>query len=241
MFGVMMKRFLNLFSMFGGRKLLPLMKRKFPGNPIFTLKTNDKICFLTIDDTPGDDPYHNQRILELFREYKIKATFFVISNYINEKNEGFMSDLIKDGHEIANHLVENEPGHLYAGEIFEEKLKECEKNLLKFDTKILNNKNKLFRPPFGKISREMPKILERNNYKMILGDLYSFDYHINDVNFHTKYLTKNISKGSIIVLHFPGKPKNYQTMEILKKIIPNIQKKGFKFELIGKFLMDTKN
>ena len=157
--------------MFGGRKVLPLMKRKFPGNPIFNLKTSEKICFLTIDDTPGDHYDKNQQILDLLRKYQIKASFFVISSYINEKNEGFLSALIKEGHEIGNHLVDNEPGHLYEPKVFEEKLKECETKLQKIHQKNLNNETKLFRPPFGKISKEMSKILERNNYKTVLGDL----------------------------------------------------------------------
>jgi len=233
-----MKKILNFCSRFGVRKMVPLIKRKFHGEPIFFLKTQDKICFLTVDDAPGEEAQTNQNLLQILKQYNVKATFFVISGQINEKNQRFMHDLLKDGHELGNHMVKNEPMHNYSAETFERNLLECEKILSIYDKEFTWKKLKLFRPPFGKISKEMPGILKKNHYETILGDLYSFDYHINDAFFHIKYLSENISKGSIIILHFPGKSKNLQTLEILKEMIPNIQSKGYKFELLGKFIKE---
>lgn len=236
----MRKSILNFCSFFGIRRIIPFLKLFFRGNPIFFIPTDQKTCFLTIDDGPGNDENINKSLLDLFKKYDVKATFFMIGCHINENSKVFIENLIKDGHELANHMQNNEPAHLYSKEKFEQELMECEQKLQLYDRELCKKATKLFRPPYGKISKIMVEILKKKNYKTVLGDLYSFDYHIDDAEFHKNYFKKNIQKGAIIILHFPEKDKNFQTLQILNEIIPNFKKEGYKFSLLRKFMEDSK-
>ena len=231
------KQALKFVSLFGFRKLLPLIKIKFKGNPIFFVPTKEKICFMTLDDAPGPDENINQELLKILKEYQVKATFFMISSHIKENHQKmFIKNLLEDGHEIANHMQFNESAYFYSKERFEKDLLSCENILNSYDKEFSNKKIKLFRPPYGKISNVMLKLLKQHNYTIVLGDLYSYDYYISDVSFHVNYIKKNMNNGSIIILHCPSNSKNYQTLDILKNIIPFIQKAGFRFEILRKIL-----
>ncbi len=232
----MKKLILNFCSIFGPRKFIPIIKPIFKGNPIFFIPTQKKICFLTLDDVPGEDELINQNLLEILKLFNVKATFFMISSQITENHHLFMQKLLTDGHEIANHMHNNEPVLLYSKEKFERDLLKCEKILNFYEKNFSKRDIKLFRPPYGKISNDMVKILKKNKYIIVLGDLYSYDYYITDPAFHVNYLTKNLNQGSIIILHFPSKKKNYQTLEILREIIPSFQREGYQFELLREVL-----
>lgn len=230
------KIILKTTSFFGFRNILPIARIIYKGNPIFYIPTKQKFCFLTIDDTPSPDVSKNDELLNILKSNDIKATFFIISSHIEEKHKTFFDSLIEDGHEIANHLKKNESAYHYSKNEFENDLLECEQIIQSFKKTQKRASRKLFRPPYGKISQTMINVLTEQKYLIVLGDLYSFDYHILDTDFHINYIMKNIKEGSIIILHFPEKSKNYQSIEILKKLIPALKKQGFTFKLLGDFL-----
>lgn len=219
------------------RRVLPYTKVLFRGDPLFFFPTEKKVCFLTIDDAPSYDRSKNDDLLTILKNNEVKATFFIISSHIEEKHHSFLDSLISQGNELANHLKINEPAHNYTQERFENDLLECEYILNKFSKKKEQDV-KLFRPPYGKISKNMNTVLKKHKYKIILGDLYSYDYYIKDPHFHSNYILKNMKEGSIIILHFPEKERNYQTLQILEKIIPSLKSEGYEFQLIGQFIKD---
>lgn len=210
-----MKTLLKLVSWIGPRRCLSVFRLKFKGNPIFYADTDEKVCFLSIDDAPGPDLQNGFKVLDILKKHDVQATFFVISDRITSSHTDFMNCLLRSGHELGNHMEKNEPVAAYSPQQFEESLKKCEDAISLFEPEFSKRRNKLFRPPYGKISRCMPQILEKNKYGIIMADLYSFDYRIEDADFHVKYISKNVSQGSVIVLHFPEKEKNLQTLEIL--------------------------
>jgi len=46
------------------------------------------------------------RMLEIFRRFKVKATFFVVGrDLLNERNRAILGQIVEEGHEIANHTM----------------------------------------------------------------------------------------------------------------------------------------
>lgn len=107
------------------------------------IKQGKPVIALTIDDSPTKNTFE---ILTLLNHYKVKATFFIISNYIEElKDEKYltgnqvMEKIIKDGHEVGNHTVNDEAAWKMSQEEFREKLLECERALSKYDNIYSND------------------------------------------------------------------------------------------------------
>ena len=70
---------------------------------LYSIDTDHLIVALTIDD--GPDETYSIKIMELLEEYQAHATFFLITDRI-PGNEEILQQMIREGHEIGNHLTE---------------------------------------------------------------------------------------------------------------------------------------
>ena len=99
--------------------------------------------------------------------------------------------IINDGHKIGNHTYNHKNG-------WKTKNFEYFKNVLACDQLT---KSKLFRPPYGKISRSQSKALKKR-FRIIMWSVLSgdFDPKTNKEKC-LKNVIKNTENGSIVVFH----------------------------------------
>ena len=115
-----------------------------------------KIAFLTFDDGPSTTV--TPKILDILKEYNVKATFFLIGKNIeqNEKSKELVKREFNEGHAIGNHTYSHKGNMLFPNNkinvpIFMDDVKKND-NVLKnvlgqdFNTRIL-------RVPGGYVSR----------------------------------------------------------------------------------------
>src|SRR4051812_23374274 len=96
---------------------------------------------LTFDDGPND-PYTLQ-LLEVLSRYNVKATFFLIGKYIDQRPD-IVRELVASGHVIANHTYTH-PNLIFQSQSqFRDELSRCERAL---DNAVGQNHAPLFRPP----------------------------------------------------------------------------------------------
>lgn len=100
---------------------------------------------LTIDD--GPDPVYTPQMLNIFRHYGVRATFFVVG-VCAEQYPDLVRRMAEEGHEVGNHSYSHPYFHRLswrgAGE-------EIRMTCAVLD-RILGKKCRLFRPPFAKLS-----------------------------------------------------------------------------------------
>ena len=182
---------------------------------VWRIENSENNIWLTFDDgpTPEVTPY----ILQVLKEEKIKATFFLVGEQI-EKFPDLVNDIISDGHLIANHSYSHKNGWLTSKEKYLKDIEKCQQ---------LMPQNKLFRPPFGKITTGQISLL-KEKYKIILWDVLSWDFSKKTT---TKRVKKNILKntkyGSIIVFH--NNNKSFSNLRVLKETLQELKKQGFRF------------
>lgn len=183
---------------------------------VFRKENNSNNIWLTFDDGPS--PESTPFILKILKQENISATFFLIGEQINKYPELF-SQIIADGHEVANHSYSHKCGWTSNNTNYFSDIERCQK---------LIPKNKLFRPPYGKISFTQTMILKKK-YKIILWDVFSWDFKLNlSPKRIEKNVLKNTTSGSILVFHNNSKSlKNLQAS--LQKIIKELKLKGFLF------------
>lgn len=183
---------------------------------------NDKpVLYLTFDDGPVEGV--TDRVLEELNKFNAKATFFCVGENV-EKNPGLFNQISEQGHSVANHTFNHLNGWKTGNYSYY-------KNVLKADGLIGSN---LFRPPYGKITRQQVKSLKKR-FKIIMWDVLSGDF---DVNITPERCLNNVIKaskpGSVIVFHDSQKAKG-NIIEALPEVLKHFTEKGYIFKNISQY------
>jgi len=185
---------------------------------VWRKETLDKEIWLTFDD--GPTPEVTPLILSVLKKENVKATFFLVGQQIEEFPE-LVSAIIQDGHTIANHSYSHKNGWLTNKEKYLEDIENCQE---------LMPNNKLFRPPYGKITKAQIAVL-KEKYKIILWDVLSYDFKQNTSPKKVQEnIIQNTTSGSIIVMH--NNLMSFKNLEsILEKTIQQLKAKGYNFSI----------
>ena len=70
------------------------------GKAVRFIDTTNKVLSLTFDD--GPNPESTKKILDILKEYHVKATFFKVGGQ-TKKNPDIIKAVIESGNEIGNH------------------------------------------------------------------------------------------------------------------------------------------
>jgi peptidoglycan/xylan/chitin deacetylase (PgdA/CDA1 family) len=191
-----------------------ILSKLFP-SLIWKIQTKKKEVWLTFDD--GPDEKTTPLILSILEKLNIKATFFLIGREI-EKYPSLTKSIIEKGHIIGNHSYSHLDGYMTSNKIYYN-------DIFKNEIKI-NNLN-LYRPPFGRMS--LPQIwFLRKKFKIIMWDIFSWDFIKNNSLNMKNNVINNIEKGSIIVFH--NNAKSFSNLsKKLEEILIEIQNKGYNF------------
>lgn len=106
----------------------------------------------------------------------------------------------------------------------------------KYNPKLLTLNSKLFRPPYGRIKPQQAKQLQKQNYKIIMWDVLSYDWEkkISKEQVLQNIISKTKS-GSIIVFH-DSKKAAKNMLYALPKVLDYFSEKGYRFEVLTKEL-----
>jgi len=183
---------------------------------VWRKETLDNEIWLTFDD--GPTPEVTPWILSVLKKENVKATFFLVGQQIEEFPE-LVGAIIKEGHTIANHSYSHKNGWLTNKEKYLEDIENCQE---------LMPNNKLFRPPYGKITKAQIAVL-KEKYKIILWDVLSYDFNQNTSPKKVQEnIIQNTISGSIIVMH--NNQMSFKNLEpTLEKIIQQLKAKGYNF------------
>ena len=192
--------------------LRPLIGRNY----LWRKNSSEKVVYLTFDDGPV--PEVTPQVLGVLDDFDIKATFFCVGDNVKKYPELYREILLK-GHSVGNHTFHHLNGFKVGQEQY---LKDVEQASQLIDSR-------LFRPPYGKLTRKEKKILEQK-FQIVLWDVISYDY---DQNLSSSQVLKNVKRytrnGSVILFHDSVKAKN-NMLTVLPQAISFLLTKGYRFE-----------
>ena len=199
-------------------KMPGFFKTLYPGC-IWSVDTSEKIIHLTFDDGPHPEvtPY----VLEELKKFNAKATFFCIGKNVVDHPQVY-SRILSDGHTTGNHTYNHLNAWKVKDDIF---LKDVADAMPVIDSKM-------FRPPYGKITRFQIRQLAkpRYNLKPIMWDVISGDFD-NSIT-PSKCLDNvllNAEAGSIVVFHDSEKAFN-NLRYALPITLEHFYHKGYSFK-----------
>lgn len=193
--------------------------------PIYCVDTKEKKVAMTFDVSLGDE--YIEEILNVLDKYNIKATFFIVGDWI-DRNPDKLKQIHEKGHEIGNHSNR----HPNMTKISEEKIVE---DININEAKIRNittSGTKLFRCPEGAYNDKVINTVEKSGYYCIQWDVDSIDWKEQGADIEYNRVIKNIKPGSIMLFHNTAK----YTPENLPKIIKKLREEGYKFVKVGELI-----
>jgi peptidoglycan-N-acetylglucosamine deacetylase len=206
------------------------------GDIIWEVPIDEKVIALTFDD--GPDPEDTPYILDLLKQYDVKATFFVVGKKVSWYPELAKREVL-EGHEIANHTY----NHIY----FNKRMTDSSinKEILKAEQTIISitgKKPTLFRPPGGFYSENVIRVLQKSGYQLIMWSWHqdSRDWDRPGVQKIVNGILKKTQNGDIVLLHDYVEGET-QTIEALKQILPKLKERGYRFVTVSELLAYRKS
>ena len=179
------------------------------------LQRGKKVVYLTFDD--GPIPEETPWVLDVLDRYDIKATFFLVGEYVRKYPEVF-EEVKRRGHSYGNHTMHHLQGLKENATTFFRDITEADQLI----------GSTLFRPPHGIISPLQTKLIKRH-YNIIMYDVVTRDYSKRvtkeQVLENVKRYTRN---GSIIVFHDSLKAHD-KMRYALPKAIEWLKEQGYEF------------
>ncbi len=193
-------------------------------NAFYVGDTSKKVIHLTFDC--GYEAGYTEKILDTLKKHDVKATFFVVGNYLTSAPE-IIKRMEKEGHIVANHTYSHpDMSEIKTKEKFIEELQKTENEYEKITGKKMM---KLYRPPQGKFSEENLKMADSLGYKTFFWSLAYVDWYKDKQPSKEEAFSKLIPRihpGSIVLLHNTSETN----ANILDELLQKWKSMGYSFE-----------
>lgn len=180
---------------------------------------NSKNVYFTFDE--GYENGYTAQILDILKEKKCPAVFFVTMPYVKE-NPDLIKRMIAEGHIVGNHTV----NHPSMPTITSEKAAQEIMVLHQYMEENFNYTMSLFRPPMGEWSEKSLALTQALGYNSIFWSFAYKDWETDNQPESASALNKITSSthnGEILLLHAVSSTNT----GILGEVIDEIRNKGF--------------
>jgi peptidoglycan-N-acetylglucosamine deacetylase len=197
---------------------------------ISQLKPKHKYIALTLDDGYNFQP----EFLKLLEKYDAHCTTFLIGAWAaSHKRE--VKLMKKAGFEIANHGWSHPFMSRQSTSQIQSELKRTQRAI----SAVTGNQAPYMRPPYGDTDAHVKAASAALGYRVVLWNRSFGDSGGNPTAARvTKTVTRNggIKRGDVILCHWGSKG----TYAALKKLLPKLKAKGYKFVTVSELVADSK-
>ncbi len=198
------------------------------GQILWEINIDEKIIALTFDDGPHRK--YTPEILDILAKYDARATFFVVGENA-EKNPNVVLRMNEDGHELAIHTYTH-PLRASLPNLLEE-IRRTHETIYG----ISGYSPTLFRPVEGRYTDELIDAVVKEGYKVVMWSWHmdTLDWKNPGVNKIVDIVLNGMKPGNVVLFHDGGGNRE-QTVKALKKIMPELEKQGYKFVTISELI-----
>jgi len=192
-----------------------------------------RVC-LTFDDGPAER--FTEQLLNILREHKVPATFFVCGKNVDEHPD-LLRRIVDEGHEVGNHTY----SHPFV--FFKSRRRisaEIDRTQAAIE-KVAGYRPKVFRPPYGARWFGLVPALAERGMHLVLWSATGYDWK-RDVPGIVKATLGGLKPGAIILLHDGRETRptaeidRHRTIAALPAIIAGIRERGYTFAPLSEFL-----
>ncbi|MGN7469432.1 polysaccharide deacetylase family protein [Brevibacillus sp. SAFN-007a] len=200
------------------------------GEIVWEVPTNSKVIALTFDD--GPDPAYTPQIAALLKKYGAKSTFFVVGSRVNQYPEVVRS-LAQDQHEIANHTFNHPDIRKLTPERLRDEVEKTQETIFA----ATGVRPALFRPPGGYYSESVVRTAKQAGFLIVMWSWHqdTRDWTDPGVKKIVDKVLGNARNGDIVLFHDYGGNRK-QTVQALEQILPELQKRGYRFVTVSELM-----
>lgn len=192
-------------------------------NAYYGQDTQDKVIYLTFDC--GYENGNTPAILDALKKHNVKATFFVVGNYLETSPE-LVKRMVAEGHNVGNHTYHHpDMSKISTREAFEKELGDVE---ALYQQTTGQPMKKYYRPPQGKYSENNLKMAKDMGYHTFFWSLAYVDWYQDKQPSREeafKKLLGRIHPGALVLLHNTSKTNG----EILDDLLTKWEEMGYHF------------
>jgi peptidoglycan/xylan/chitin deacetylase (PgdA/CDA1 family) len=202
--------------------------RTFTGLPRGT-----KQLALTYDDGPNDP--HTLRLLEVLAKHEIKATFFLIGRYVQQRPD-LTREIVQAGHAVGNHTFTHPLLTFKSAAEIRQELSDCNAAL----KDALGQPPSLFRPPFGGRRPAVLRIARELGLEPVMWNVTGFDWTAPPSAVIEQKVANQIRGGDVILLHDGGHQQmgadRSQTVIATDHLITKYKSEAYEFKTIPEMI-----
>lgn len=192
----------------------------------------DQEVALTFDD--GPDGVYTEQILDILKQYDVKATFFLLGSNIQRYPE-VVKRIVAEGHAIGNHSYSHPDLRTLSKEdAYQAELSKTQQVF----AELVSIKPAIYRPPYGAVTDEQILYFAEQGLLTINWSIDTFDWDKkqNSVEeMKQEKVFKYLHEGGIILMHSAGGNRE-NTVKALPGIIEGLQNQGYQLKTIPELL-----
>ncbi|MBQ8399122.1 MAG: polysaccharide deacetylase family protein [Clostridia bacterium] len=189
--------------------------RVFAGAP----KSDGQIS-LTFDDGPHEE--YTEEILDILKEYHVKATFFIIGENA-QRHPQIVQRIKREGHCIGNHTYSHDHIARQSKETFLQDVRKNQQLLEHYTAECT-----LFRPPEGVCDEKVLSVSNDFDYDIILWTVDTGDWRAPAKEQIVQTVLDHVKSGDIILMHDYVAGKSH-TPDALRVLLPQLLEQGYTF------------
>lgn len=192
--------------------------------------SGDKDIYLTFDN--GYEEGYTDEVLNILKEEKVPATFFITGHYVKEEPE-LVKRMANEGHIIGNHSYHHPDFTIISKDSIKEELDTLETAVADITDQ---KKLRYLRPPRGTFSQDTLKWTNELGYTHVFWSLAFQDWK-TDSQKGWKYaydeIIEQLHPGAIVLLHAVSS----DNQEALSAVIKEAKKQGYQFKSLDDLMV----
>jgi peptidoglycan-N-acetylglucosamine deacetylase len=198
------------------------LSQRFP-DVLFQQAQAGPLVALSFDDSPHATA--TPRLLDVLAAQEARATFFMIGEQL-AGNEAVVRRLIREGHELGNHMLSDAPSARLPAAEFERQLLHTHALLAAFGPV------RWFRPGHTWFTRRMLDQIHRHGYRCVMASAYALEFLPIAAPYAAQQILLHVRPGGIIILH-DGPTDLDRTVAVLERLLPALRRRGYRIVTVS--------
>ena len=194
--------------------------------PIYCVRRDQKMVSISFDAAWGNED--TQRLIDILEEYGVKATFFVVGDWVDKYPESVKA-LHDAGHEIMNHSNTHAHFNSLSAQEIAADVEACNEKI----EAVTGVRPTLIRCPYGEYDDHVISTIRSIGMEPIQWDVDSLDWKELPAGEITKRVVSRVGPGSIVLFHNAA----LHTPEALPGIIQSLLQEGYTFVPISQIIL----
>ncbi|MFD9789855.1 polysaccharide deacetylase family protein [Streptomyces sp. NPDC059070] len=178
---------------------------------------------ITIDD--GPDPRWTPQILDLLREYGVKATFCMVGTQA-QAHPDLVKKVVADGHRLCDHTVSHDTAMDKKSQAYQSRqILDAERMITEASGGV---RPLYYRAPGGAFTPYSRELAASRGMRPLGWNVDSKDFERPGTNAIVNTVERELPNGPTLLFHDAGGDRT-QTIQALRRILPKLKEQGHAF------------